>query len=683
MRKWNKTAGLLFWAAASVYPVGTLLAGQVNSGKNSGQEVRLLEETAGPVAGDKDAKGEKAQGTSASAPQVNVSDAGTVEIHVNEANLVEVLRMLSLQSQKNIIASKDVRGTVTANLYNVTIKEALDAILKSNGFGYREKGNFIYVYTAKELADIEKSERQTKSEVFHLHYSPASNVMAVIKPLLSNEGQVALTAAAGKGIESGAKDAGGDSVSSDDLLVVRDYPENLDRVRLALKDVDRRPQQILLEATIMSARLTDDNALGVDFNILGGVDINTLALGDATGQLTGAGVSTVPGAGPAGQPGFITNNPVRTVGTGNSFTTPIAGGLKVGFVSSEVSVFVAALESVTNTTVLANPKVLALNKQRGEVLVGREDGYLTTTVTDTTTVQTVEFLKTGTRLTFRPYIGDDGYIRLEVHPEDSDGHVVSGLPSKTTTEVTSNVMVKDGHTIVIGGLFRESSTNARAQIPWLGNLPIVGTLFRNRQDITNREEIIILLTPHIIKDDAAYSRASEEAARDMEKLRVGNRRGMQFFGRERLAEANYDKAVREMNKKNPSRSKAIWYLDAAISLNPTFLEAIKMKESLSGKEVTTVDNSNARTFLKRQVMAERAARAEAEEQELFEKASQAAPVRGVGDLSGLLPTASPSSNQKPLLEQGEKNGDKVVATPTEEVTDENAKPEPDNSSENK
>jgi type IV pilus assembly protein PilQ len=659
MRRLNKTAGLLFWAAASVYPVGALLAGQTNQGKNSGQEVRLLEETAGPVAGS-DAKGEgKTQGTSASAPQVNVSDAGTVEIHVNEANLVEVLRMLSLQSQKNIIASKDVRGTVTANLYNVTIKEALDAILKSNGFGYREKGNFIYVYTSKELADIEKSERQTKSEVFHLHYSPANNVMAVIKPMLSAEGQVAFTVAASKGIESGAKDAGGDAVASEDMLVVRDYPENLDKVRLALKDIDRRPQQILLEATIMSARLTEDNALGVDFNILGGVDFGSVT--STGGQITNANID-----------GSTSNGKPRSVGTGTSFTTPITGGLKVGFVSSEVSVFVSALETIANTTVLANPKVLALNKQRGEVLVGREDGYLTTTVTDTTTVQTVEFLKTGTRLTFRPYIGDDGYIRLEVHPEDSDGHVISGLPSKTTTEATSNVMVKDGHTIVIGGLFRESSTAGRSQIPWLGNIPIVGVLFRNRQDITTREEIIILLTPHIIKDDAAYSRASEEAQRDMEKLRVGVRRGMQFFGRERLAEANYDKAVREMNKKNPSRSKALWYLDAAISLNPTFLEAIKMKESLSGKEVTSVDNSDMRSFVKRQVMAERAARAEAEEQELFEKATQATPARGVGDLSGLLP----SSSQKPLLEKSAAP-EKTAAASTEEVTDENAKPEAD------
>ena len=686
MSKWNKTAGILFWAAASVYPVGALLAGQATSGKNNGQEVRLLEETAGPV-GQGDAKSgdaKPAQGTSASAPQVNVSDAGTVEIHVNEANLVEVLRMLSLQSQKNIIASKDVRGTVTANLYNVTIKEALDAILKSNGFGYREKGNFIYVYTSKELADIEKSERQTKTEVFRLHYSPAANVMNVIKPMLSNEGTVAFTAPAGKGIEAGSKEAGGDSLAGEDLIVVRDYPENLDRVRNALKDVDRRPQQILLEATIMSARLTEDNALGVDFNILGGVDMNSLVFSDTTAQLTGAGVVKDDRfTGPAGKGAIPVNDPrnfqVSSVGTGTSFTSPISGGLKVGFVNSEVSVFVSALETVANTSVLANPKVLALNKQRGEVLVGREDGYLTTTVTDTTTVQTVEFLKTGTRLTFRPYIGEDGYIRLEVHPEDSDGHVVSGLPSKTTTEVTSNVMVKDGHTIVIGGLFRESSTAARAQIPLLGNLPIVGALFRNRQDLTTREEIIILLTPHIIKDDAAYSRASEEAMRDVEKLRVGVRRGMMFFGRERLAESNYDKAVREMNKKNPSRKKAIWYLDAAINLNPTFMEAIKMKESLSGKEVTTVDNSTMHAFVKHQIMSERAAKAEAEEQELFEKATQAQPMRGVGDLSGLLPSGP---SQKPLLEKGEKTAgpDKTAAAPTEEVTDE-AKADPNGSAE--
>src|SRR4029434_5761145 len=131
---------------------------------------------------------------------------------------------------------------------------------------------------------------------------------------------------------------------------------------------------------------------------------------------------------------------------GTSFTDPIKGGLKVGYLTNSVSIFVAALEQVTDTTILANPKVLALNKQQGEVFVGNEDGYYTTLTTETTTSQSVESLKTGTRLIFRPFIGSDGFIRMEVHPEDSDGSVkANGLPSKSTTEVTSNVLGKDGH----------------------------------------------------------------------------------------------------------------------------------------------------------------------------------------------------------------------------------------------
>src|SRR4030095_9449717 len=113
---------------------------------------------------------EATNGQSVSDAQVNVTEEGTVEIHVNDANLNEVLRMLSLQLEKNILPSKDVRGTVTANLYDVTVREALDAILKANGFDYREKGNVIYVYTAKEIQEQERAARVTKTEVFRLYY---------------------------------------------------------------------------------------------------------------------------------------------------------------------------------------------------------------------------------------------------------------------------------------------------------------------------------------------------------------------------------------------------------------------------------------------------------------------------------------------------------------------------------
>src|SRR5438552_11071479 len=187
MRTWTKTAGIIFLAAASVYSYGAAAGGQAIAGK-AGIEakadaagVKVLEESSDPFTNSATTK--PAEGQSVSANQVNVTEGGTCEIHVNDANLIEVLRMLSLQSQKNIIASKEVRGTVTANLYDVTVREALDAILHANGYAYKEKGNFIYVYTAKEMADQEKAERHTTTEVFRLYYTPAANAVTMIKPV--------------------------------------------------------------------------------------------------------------------------------------------------------------------------------------------------------------------------------------------------------------------------------------------------------------------------------------------------------------------------------------------------------------------------------------------------------------------------------------------------------------------
>src|SRR5262249_22159052 len=157
--------------------------------------------------------------------------------------------------QKNIIASKDVRGSVTANLYGVTVREALDAILASNGYAYREKGNFIFVYTAKEVAEIEKAARTMKTEVFRVFYTPAGNAVNMIKPVLSGDAQVSFTTPATSGISSGTTDVGGNSHAVEDMIVITDYTENLDAVSKVLKEIDRRPQQILIEATILRASL--------------------------------------------------------------------------------------------------------------------------------------------------------------------------------------------------------------------------------------------------------------------------------------------------------------------------------------------------------------------------------------------------------------------------------------------
>jgi type IV pilus assembly protein PilQ len=559
----------------------------------AGTDVKLLDGAADPFADGGAATrpaSQPAEGQKLSDSEVNVNDEGTVEIHVNDASLIEVLRMLSLQTQKNIMPSKDVRGTVTANLYDVTVREALDAILHSNGYAYREKGNFIYVYTTKELQEIEKSEVRATTRVFRLNYTPAANAQNLIKPVLSAQGQVALTTPAKNGIESGTGAVGGDDHAAGDVLVITDFPENLDRVAQILAEVDTRPQQILLEAVILRATLNEDNALGVDFNVLSGVDFTDIVT--SNGQFTNATIDE----------GTAVADHASSVGTGTNFTQGV-GGLKVGFVSDNVSVFLSALEQTTDTTIMANPKILTLNKQKGEVFVGNEDGYYTTITTETTTSQTVETLKTGTRLIFRPYIAGDGYIRMEVHPEDSAGEVkANGLPSKSTTEVTSNIMVKDGHTVVIGGLFRESSTSNRSQIPFFGNLPLVGAAFRKQTDRTVREEVIVLLTPHVVKDDAAYSQLSAEQLKMGEALRVGVRKGMMPWGRERLAQMWYDAALKEMEKKNPDRKLAKWHLDSATNLNPKFSEAMLLKQQLTGYEVTAADGSSVRSFVRTAIL---------------------------------------------------------------------------------
>jgi len=605
MRNWTKTAGLIFLATASVYSDPVSVAGAARPANSAAPEtpateVKLLEETdpfADPVAAATSQP--SAQGTSVSDSEVKVSDAGTVEIHVNDASLVEVLRMLSLQSQKNIVASKDVRGTVTANLYDVTVREALDAILHANGYAYREQGNFIYVYTAKELAEIEKASRVMETRVFKLYYTPAANAVNMIKPVLSQGSQTAITTPPDVGVEKSLGDLGGDSHAANDMIVVTDYAENLNKVAEILKELDTRPQQILVEATIVRAALKEDNALGVDFTILGGVDFSGLSsAGTTVNSALNGNILNQPGA--AG----VVDNGYTAAGTGFTSAVP-NGGLKLGVVYNDIAIFLSALEQVTDTIVLANPKVLALNRQVAEVHVGNNDGYLTTTTTESSTVQTVEFLETGTKLMFRPFIGEDGFIRMEVHPEDSNGGLSSaGLPFKSTTEVSSQVMVKDGHTIVIGGLFRESSTTARGQVPGLGNIPFAGALFRNQRDQTQREEVIILLTPHIVKDEKVFAQMSEDELAKAEKLRVGLRKGMMFFGRERLAESSYEKAVEELEKPNPDRKKALWHLNCATNLNPKFIEAIDLKERTTGVVVTTSDNSTVRSYVKRMILAD-------------------------------------------------------------------------------
>jgi type IV pilus assembly protein PilQ len=525
--------------------------------------------------------------------RVRISPAGMVEeMHVAEQPLSTVLQMLSLEGRRNIIATPAVQGTVTADLYQVTFDEALEAILVANQCGYQVRGNFIYVYTNEELAQLAAAEAPAITRVFRLYYITAVDALAAVEPMLSEIGSITASKAAERGISPDAADAGGDSLAVHDYLVAHDYPARLAEIEAVLNKIDVRPQQVLIEATILRATLNDDNALGVDFTLLGGVDLEVL------GSTSNGIIDLTTGQLPTDRLEKF-NAAAQTDFRG---TVP-PGGLTFGLIKDHVAVFLRALEQVTDSVVLANPKILALNKHKGQVIVGRRDGYLTTTVTETQAIQTVEFLETGTQLIFRPFIGRDGDIRMELHPEDSIGGLTAAnLPFETTTELTTNVQCRDGETILIGGLFREATSDTRSQIPLLGDIPGIGNAFRSKRDTSQFEEVIILLTVHIVKDEDAYAEAGRRQLEDVERIRVGLRRGLLWHGRERLAQAHYQRALEHFADGDTQR--ALWDVRMALHNHPRLLSAIKLKEQIREQRAWDDEGSVTRDFVARLISAE-------------------------------------------------------------------------------
>ncbi len=480
-----------------------------------------------------------------------------------KSNIKDGLRLLSAYCKKNIVPSSKVDGPLTVSrLYNVTFEQALDAVL-GHSYKYEQDGDFVRVYTVDEYKAIKEDPSRMTMRVIRLHYIPADEAVKLLTPVLSTgtaaritastKAQTGVSAAGGESLGSGK--GGGEEMALHDLVVIFDYPENIARAEAIIQEVDQRPVQVLVEATIMSALLTEDTKFGIDWNLLNGVHI------------TGFPASIVGGQGTY----------IETSG----FASLAGKGLKVGFSADNVQAIITALETVADTTLLANPKILAVNKQEGAVLIGKKIGYISqTTQTQTSTTQAVQFLETGTRLVFRPFVGNDGYIRMDIYPKDSDAELRTvgdtSIPDEKTTELRTNVIVKDGETVVLGGLFRDNISTNRSQVPVLGNVPLVGVLFRGTQDTVIREEVIILLTPHIIGEPAQTN--GDARANDIRRKRQGAEDALQLIDQAKIAEEAYAKAARYYLEGDLER--AMFNLKIALTVRPTYLEALRLRERI-------------------------------------------------------------------------------------------------------
>ena len=526
--------------------------------------------------------------------KVNVDDNLIVEMHVKDEDLGNVLAMLSMQSQRNIIASQSVSASVTANLYGVTFYEALDSILHANGFGYVENGNFIYVYTLEEIQEIEAATRMRIGKVIKLNYLNAIDAAEFVKPLLSDGGQIKSNGRAEKFNLPENAPTGNEDYASESALVIYDYEENVAEIEKLIQALDTRPAQILIEATILQTQLNEANAFGVDFAVLGDLnfsDFVTLGgplkaveglFGGQGGALIGGSEVRVPIPGADGEGRAISSN----VGNQSGPAT-----FRGGIVDGDVAAFIRMLDEVTDTNIISKPKLLTLNRQPARVLVGRKVGYLSTTATDTSTTQTVEFLDTGTQLYVRPFVTNEGSIRMELKPQvseaiirdvtDATGAAVT-IPDEVTNELVANVMVRDGQTIVLGGLFRESTKATRRQVPVVGDIPIIGAAFRGHDDNVDRSEIIFLITPSIVSD-AILSEQGAKGESYVEAVRAGSREGLLPFSRERQSQSLRVQAEKAFAEGNTSKGDHL--LRRSMRLNRNQPDAYLMRETQSPSRV--------------------------------------------------------------------------------------------------
>ncbi len=490
----------------------------------------------------------------------------------------KALALLGSICQKNIVPTPNVDGVLAfRRLTNVTFDEAMDAILGDN-FKYEQRGSLIRVYTKEEYKKIMEDPERMTYKVFTLYYISATEAMKLLTPVLSGAGSIQgssppeVTVSTGESISAGT--GGGDTMALNDIIVIEDYPENIAEAEKMLKELDVRPRQVLIEATILSATLTEGMELGVNLNLLGGVHLTGTSTTAEVGGDNAAALETTITSPIAQIAAGVVGSALETSG----FATIGGSGLRIGVRSGDISAFITALESVTDTTILANPKILAVNKQLGQVYIGTKIGYMSqTTQTQTSTTQQVEFLDTGTKLTFRPYIGDDGYIRMDIHPKDSSGTLkANDIPDEFSTELATNVIVKDGQTIVIGGLFRDVVVTSQSQIPLLGDLPLIGALFRGTSDSTQRQEVIVLLTPHIIDEPEETNSASR--IDDVRRKRFGAKEELQWAGKARLAEDRYAKAARYYVEGDTEA--AMKELEYVLELRASYLEAIRLKERI-------------------------------------------------------------------------------------------------------
>ena len=501
-----------------------------------------------------------------------------ISLEIKGMDIRDLLKILATRGNLNIVTGKNVRGKAEVFLKNVEVMDALEVILAANGLAYEKQGNIISVMTERdyELLYGEKSYNKKVTKTIRLRFARATEVGKSLNQIKTKIGKVivnedsntlvlidtpqslenmetvaknmdlptetrtfVLNYAKAKDLEETIKQSlsnGIGTVKIDERMnkiMVTDLPHKMKYISKLISDFDEKDKTVLIEAKIIQITLSKDKSYGVNWNaVFAGVD--SVISSDVAVNLP-AGVSSWP----------------------NIFTYTRANGTA----KDGTKVILKMLERLGKTNVLSTPRITVVNNQEAKVLVGTKEAYVTSTITQsdstTSTADNVQFVDVGVSLSVTPTINEDGYINMKIKPEvssapnsleltNADGSVRTSVPIVTTSEAETQLLVKDGTTIIMAGLMKDTRTDNRENIPLLGDIPLLGHFFRSKGKGNEKTELVIFLTPYIISEKVDASGNFQEYLSEHEKVGLSIQEGSVY---KQPIEARMSEAIPSVSKR--------------------------------------------------------------------------------------------------------------------------------------
>jgi type IV pilus assembly protein PilQ len=420
-------------------------------------------------------------------PEVQTNDSkpktpnsNIVSLDFQDADIVPILRLLGDVSGYNIVVHPDVKGKITMKLLNVPWEQALDIVLKTFNLEKVIEGNVIRIATLKAFQEEKKAIAETKevfgkaedvtTKVFTVNYSNVEKIKESIEKgkILSPRGNISIDARTRS-------------------LIVKDIPSSLNEIQKLIDTIDKQTPQVLIESRIVEMNSNFSKSLGIEW---GGhwtpSDWRTTFKGS---------VSTSPVTGGSASNPMLVNLPATTS------TSAITLGYLNAAQTFGLDLRLSAIESFGKGKLLSTPKIMTLENEQAIIRHGKKIPLTTPGTTQGT--YTTTYIDANLKITVTPQVAPDGtiFLKIEVSKDEPDyAHQdILGNPAIDTRAVTTQVLVKDGETVVIGGILKSSESNSNSGVPGLSKIPLLGWLFKKETKETSSEELLIFITPRIVK----------------------------------------------------------------------------------------------------------------------------------------------------------------------------------------